>query len=219
MGDAGRIGGSPSATGDHRRERQLRSEASSGCRSDRSLHSRHTDSGMTPALISSANALHPRQSPKAASRKAAPVSRPTTTYEPVCSPNPYQSTSAVVEKTTPTAWANRFGRPGHQLRLDGQAGGDHPGGQLAERTERGAGQDPGPEAVGQGDEDPGLVEGDGGEAHEDDAGGHGAGRIVVDGVGEREHANTLPAGSGIRSTVAAAASSGPRGAAPNNVPC
>ncbi len=80
-------------------------------RSERSLHSSHTDSGTTPAFINRAKTLQPRQIPKADSKKAAPASMTTTTRAAPGAPDS-QSRDPLMENTTPMACANRFGGPG-----------------------------------------------------------------------------------------------------------
>src|SRR5450830_161466 len=76
-----------------------------------SAHASQTSSGIAPSFIRMPKALHPRQRPRADSRKAATASEPTTIQVAVDSPNPNQRMRAVDEKATPTAWANRLGGP------------------------------------------------------------------------------------------------------------
>ena len=164
-----------------------------GWRSEMSAQAAHTSSGMTPARIRAPKTMQPRQIANADSRKAAAASRAATTQVAVARPNPNHRTSAVEEKATPMAWANRLGGPATSFGAPGQPGGHHPGGQLAQGAERRAGQHPGPEPVGQRDQDPRLPEGDGGDRHDHHPGGHRPGRVLVDRVGEAEHPDSLPA--------------------------
>jgi len=55
--------------------------------------------------------MQPRHTPKADSSVAPAASTPRTTQDAVAYPNPYQRKRAVVEKTTPMAWAKRLGGP------------------------------------------------------------------------------------------------------------
>ena len=76
-----------------------------------SAHAAHTVVGDEPIRISTAKTLQPRHRPKADSSSAAPASSPTTTQAAPWAPTPNHSTTAVVENTTPMAWAKRLGGP------------------------------------------------------------------------------------------------------------
>src|SRR5262249_22361944 len=79
---------------------------------DRSAHASQTASGMTPAFISRANALQPRQYPKIDSSPAATTMKPANTIDTPTAPKPNRATTAAMVKVAPMAWANRLGGPG-----------------------------------------------------------------------------------------------------------
>ena len=113
---------------------------------------------MTPARISRAKILQPRQYAKTDSSVAATRMNATHTYASVVASNPNASTSAVTERKAPMPCANRFGRPGHELGRERQRRGEHARHELAERTERRTGEHARDEAVGERHDDPALVE-------------------------------------------------------------
>ncbi len=55
--------------------------------------------------------MHPRQMANADSRRAARAIVATTAQVAPDWPNPYQSTTAAVDRVAPMAWANRLGGP------------------------------------------------------------------------------------------------------------
>ena len=76
-----------------------------------SLHSAHTDSGITPQRMSRAKIAQPKQNPTNASNEAAPANMAITTRDAVCA-SANHSTEPATEKSAPIPWANLFGGPG-----------------------------------------------------------------------------------------------------------
>src|SRR6478609_7209626 len=87
-----------------------------------SLHSSHTDAGMAPTRISTANILQPRQYANPDSSVAATRTSATQTYAATVSSKPNANTSAVTERNAPMPWAKRFGGPGTHFDANGSAG-------------------------------------------------------------------------------------------------
>ena len=79
-----------------------------------SAHRAQTSSGMTPARMRRAKALHPRQYANTDSSVAATMIDPMRTSAPVQKPRPVRI-DAVPVKDAPISWANRFGGPGTSL--------------------------------------------------------------------------------------------------------
>jgi hypothetical protein len=65
-----------------------------------SLHSSHTEAGITPQRMRREKMAHPRQKPTNASSEAAPANMPITTRE-AKSKSRIHNTDAVMEKTAP----------------------------------------------------------------------------------------------------------------------
>jgi len=97
---------------------------------------------------------------------------------------------AAVVSVAPIAWAKRLG-DGRQPFGERQCRGDDPGGQLAERAQGRAGQDAGPEAVGEGDEHPGELKDQCDDGHQDHAGRDRARRHSLTGFGN-ENKDFIP---------------------------
>ena len=91
-------------------------------------------------------------------------------------------TSACEDHTDPLGEA--LGRSGHELGKLSQSWCDDLSGETAQRAERGSGEDPGQEAVGERDQDPAPAGDDEQHGHCHDAGGDRACRYVVDRVRE-----------------------------------
>ena len=87
----------------------------------------------------------------------------------------------------PHGLGEALGGSGHEPGGDGQAGDDHPGDELAQGAEARTGEDPGPEPVGEGNEQPRLAQGDGQDAHDHHAPRHQTCRHLVHRVGETHH--------------------------------
>src|ERR1019366_46907 len=75
------------------------------------LQRSQTSAGITPARISTANALQPRHRPNTDSSVAATISSPSNTYAAVLRPNPSANTAADTENAAPIPWAKRLGGP------------------------------------------------------------------------------------------------------------
>src|ERR1039458_7459053 len=73
------------------------------------LQRSQTSAGITPARISTANALQPRHRPNTDSSVAATISSPSNAYAAVLRPNPSANTAADTENAAPIPWAKRLG--------------------------------------------------------------------------------------------------------------
>ena len=155
-------------------------------RAEMSAHSGQTRSGITPAGISSAKALQPRQRPNTHSKVAATMSIPTSTSARVGAPATH-ATRAVVVNAAPMPGRIVSAVRAGSLRERQSQNGD-PRHEQGEWAELGSGDDTGEEAVRERDEQPAPTRGELDDREHQDSAGHESRRHLVDGVGEREQA-------------------------------
>ena len=158
----------------------------------RSLHRSHTSSGTQPRRMPMAKSLQPRQMPANASSEAATRSSPRTTWAAKNESEPEGEHCRGDRERGADRLGEALRRPRDQLLGQAETGRDHAGDELAERAQLRAGEHPGDEAVREDEREPAHVEGDGGDGHQDHAGGDEAGRDLVDGVGEADQLGAGP---------------------------